>query len=568
MSLRPTDVCPVPEETARVARAAFPRGNIYMRMRDELGVFYNDERFAPLFPPRGQPAEAPWRLALISVMQYAEGLSDEQTVRAVAGRIDWKYALGLELTAPSFDASVLSEFRTRLAQAGAEAQLLDAMLERFRALGLVRARGRQRTDSTHILMAARWMNRLECVTETVRHTLNVLATVAPEWLRPRLQGAWVERYGRRADDYHLPKGEAAREALAAQIGADGFTLLHAVDAADAPTWLREVPAVEVLRQIWAQQYEAIESPAGSAEAPEAEKAGKTAVQTVRWRANADLPPAAEMINSPYELEARYSTKRNDKWTGYKVHFTETCDDDGPHVITNVETTPATTPDFAEVSVIHETLVDKQLPPAEHLLDAGYVDSDSMVESERDHQITIVGPAPVNNSWQERAGEGFSLDHFVVDWDQRCVMCPRGQRSTKWTQTHDSTRNAVINIRFPRRVCVACADHARCTTSPRGREITIRPREQYEYLRAARERQKTEAFKALYDQRAGVEGLLSEGLRVCDLRKARYIGLAKTHLQHVLTGAAISLHRVFDWLEGNPRRSTRTAPFVALADAAA
>lgn len=564
MSLQPTDVCPVPEETARVARAAFPRGNLYMRMRDELGVFYRDERFAHLFPTRGQPAETPWRLALILVMQYAEGLSDEQTARAVAGRIDWKYALSLELTEPSFDASVLSEFRTRIAAAGAEAELLDAMLERFKSLGLVKARGRQRTDSTHVLMAARWLNRLECVTETVRHTLNVLATVAPEWLRPHLQGAWVERYGRRADDYHLPKDKAAREALAAQIGADGFTLLRAIDAVDAPAWLREVPVVDVLRQIWAQQYEEAESPGSSGEP---QKAGKTAERTVRWRAWEDLPAAAEMINSPYELEARYSTKRDDKWTGYKVHFTETCDADLPHVITNVETTPATTPDFSQVPVIHEALVDKQLPPDEHLLDAGYVDSDNMVESQRDHHITLVGPAPVNNSWQERAGEGFSLEHFVVDWDRRHVTCPRGVCSTKWTQTLDSTRNTVINIRFPCRVCVACSDHARCTTSPRGREITIRPRAQYEYLQAARQRQKTPEFKALYDLRAGVEGTLSEGLRVCDLRKARYIGLAKTHLQHVLTGAAISLHRVFDWLEGNPRASTRTAPFVALVSAA-
>ena len=166
MSLHPQAIEPVPEETARVAHTAFPGGNIYIRLRDELGVIYQDEAFAALFPSRGQAAECPWRLALISVMQFAEGLSDRQTADAVRGRIDWKYALSLELTDPGFDASVLSEFRSRLVAGGAEQKLLDVMLERFKTCGLLKGRGRQRTDSTHVLAAVRALNRLECVGET------------------------------------------------------------------------------------------------------------------------------------------------------------------------------------------------------------------------------------------------------------------------------------------------------------------------------------------------------------------------------------------------------------------
>ena len=141
MSLRPDPVGPVPEETARVARAAFPKGNAYMRMRDELGVLYEDAAFAALFPARGQPAEPPWRLALVLVLQFAEGLSDRQAADAVRGRIDWKYALSLELTDPGFDASVLSEFRDRLVAGSREQALLDLMLARFGARGLLKARG-------------------------------------------------------------------------------------------------------------------------------------------------------------------------------------------------------------------------------------------------------------------------------------------------------------------------------------------------------------------------------------------------------------------------------------------
>src|SRR5207248_8090834 len=158
MSLKPQAISPVPEETARIARAAYPKGNVYMHMRDELGTIYEDESFAHLFPNNGQPAEAPWRLALVTIIQFAEGLSDRQAADAVRGRIDWKYALSLDLADPGFDASVLSEFRARLVAGGLEERLFDTMLERFRARKLLKERGRQRTDSTRVLGAIRTLN--------------------------------------------------------------------------------------------------------------------------------------------------------------------------------------------------------------------------------------------------------------------------------------------------------------------------------------------------------------------------------------------------------------------------
>jgi transposase len=183
MSLQPQGVSPVPEETARVARAAFPKGNVYMQMRDALGTMYEDKAFAHLFPNNGQPAEAPWRLALITVMQFAEGLSDRQAADAVRSRLDWKYALSLELTDAGFDHTVLSEFRSRLVTGQAEQILLDAMLALFKERGWLKARGKQRTDSTHVLAKIRALNRLLCVGETLRYALNCLAIVAPDWLR-------------------------------------------------------------------------------------------------------------------------------------------------------------------------------------------------------------------------------------------------------------------------------------------------------------------------------------------------------------------------------------------------
>src|SRR5438128_6226830 len=232
MSLHSKPFTAIPEETARVARAAFPQGNLYMRMRDEIGGIYEDAAFASLFSHRGQPAAAPWRLALVTIMQSAEGLPDRQAADAVRRRIDWKYALNLELTDPGFDHTVLSEFRARLIIGSAEQLLLDTFLQICRERKLLKARGRQRTDSTHVLAAIRVLNRLECVGETLRHALNSLALVAPEWLKENSQPEWVERYAKRVDDYHLPKSQDQRQAYACLVGTDGHCLLDAVYASD------------------------------------------------------------------------------------------------------------------------------------------------------------------------------------------------------------------------------------------------------------------------------------------------------------------------------------------------
>jgi transposase len=429
--------------------------------------------------------------------------------------------------------------------------LLDALLARCQAAGLLTARGRQRTDSTHVLATVRALNRLECVGETVRHALNVLATVAPDWLRPHVAptwDAWAERYGSRFDEFRLPKATAAREALAEAIGRDGVGLLTAVYAADAPAWLRTVPAVETLRRIWVQEYYA-----------------PTAEGHVRWRAVEDLPPAARMVNSPHDPDARFSIKRDTKWTGYKVHLTETCEPDGPHLITHVETTPATTPDWHLLPPIHAALAAKDLLPAEHIVDAGYVDSDVVVQSRTDHAVAVVGPVPPDLSWQARAGAGFDVACFTLDWNQRRATCPQGKPSVKWSATHDTTGNDIITIRFARADCLACPHRATCTKSGTGpRELTVRPQPQHEALQAARRFQTTAAFKAQYDVRAGVEGTLSQGLRVCDLRRARYVGLAKTRLQHVLSAAGLNLRRLGAWWDERPFAPTRSAAFLALA----
>ncbi len=532
MSLQPQAIAPVPEETERIARAAFPKGNIYLRLRDEIGTIFDEPMFAPLFPARGQPAECPWQLALITVMQFIEGLSDCQAADAVRGRIDWKYALGLELTDPGGDASVLCEFRARLIAGNLEQALLETMLARFKERGLLKARGQQRTDSTHVLAAVRTLNRLESIGETLRAALNSLATVAPAWLADLVAPDWFERYATRVEEYRLPKGEAARTALGERIGADGHTILVAVYAPSAPAWLRELPAVQTLRRAWVHQFHLEDD-------------------VVRWRKAADLPPAGTRFDSPYDTDARCGNKRSTTWTGDKVHLTETCDADRPHLITHVETTSAPVGDIDMTAPIHQALADKGLLPAAHLADAGYVDADLLISSHRDHEIDLVGPVRPDTSWQAKAGQGFDVPAFTIDWEARTVICPEGQTSFDWVPSRDSWGNDTLHIGFHRKTCAACPSRSLCTRSKTGpREITVRPQPQHEALQEVRRNQETEAWRARYGKRAGVEGTVSQAVRVFGLRRCRYLGLAKTRLQHIFTALALNVVRLDAWLTGS------------------
>jgi transposase len=545
MSLQTQTDLTIPEETARVAQAAFPKGNLYLKLRDELGPLYTDSQFAGLFAKRGRPAEAPGRLALVTVFQFMEGLTDRQAADAVRSRIDWKYALALELTDAGFDFSILGDFRARLIDGEAEQQLLDNLLVRFKECGWLKARGRQRTDSTHVLAAVRALNRLECVGETLRHTLNCLAEVAPEWVQAHVPAAWYERYAARFEQFRLPKTEPERHALALTIGADGHQLLTAVYSPDAPSELRQ-PAVDILRQVWIQHYYWQDD-------------------QLHWREEGNLPPGERLIQSPYDPEARYSRKRQTEWKGYKVHITETCDDDQPHLITHVETTPATTPDSALPDTIHTALADQGLLPREHLLDAGYVDAGQIVTSQDQHGVEIVGPVLADTSWQARAREGFEVACFTLDWEHQTATCPQGRVSRTWAEQLDAYDNPIVYIRFARVDCLACPSRAQCTRGPDNpRTLKLRQRVEHETLQRARQQQTTPEFKQRYAARAGIEGTLSQGTRAFELRQARYIGLVKTHLQHVITAVAINLKRIVDWLCEMPRAATRTSAFAALA----
>ena len=449
------------------------------------------------------------------------------------------------MTDPGFDFSVLCEFRARLIKNKGEFLLFEVVVQRLIECGLLKPHGRYRTDSTHVLAAVRTINRLEGAGETLRAALDDLATAAADWLRQVISEEWAVRYARRIEDYRLPKGEAARRTLAEQIGADGHRILAAVYEPSAPSWLRELPAVQRLRLYWVQQFYLAD--------------GK-----VTWRSAADLPPAGLRPHTPYDPDSRYGNKRTTSWHGYKVHLTETCDDHAPRFIVHVATTCATVPDLAMTIPLHETLENRGLLPHSHFLDGGYVDAGIRVRLKRDFHVEPFSPVRPNSNWQGKTQGSYSIDAFAIDWENQRARCPQGQLSTTWRPGKDMWGGDAIQITFGHATCRRCPRRSACTRSSQAsRRITVRPRLEHEAIQQARGKQAMKGWRAEYARRAGIEGTLSQGIRAFELRKCRYLGLAKTSLQGVLTTAAMNLVRAYAWLTDRPLARTRLSPFAAM-----
>jgi transposase len=455
--------------------------------------------------------------------------------------------LGLELTDPGFHYSVLSEFRQRLIAGSAEQRLLNKLLERCADKGLLKGKKKQRTDSTHVKAAIRTLTLLELAGETMRRTLDEVARVAPAWLQEQMQPEWLKRYGRRFDSYRLPKGQKSRLELANTIGQDGYYLLNKILQEATPIEIRTIPMIDIMRRIWIQQFYWCEDKA-------------------HWRTKKKWgqPPAGKMIASTEDLEAKYRVKRSTEWTGYLVHLTETCDKEHPRLITQVETTAASIHDSKVTRTIHADLAERDLLPEIHLVDEGYMETDLLVESQK-QRIDMVGPVPSTKSWQSREAGAFDHTQFVIDWEKKKAICPDGKTNSGWSDRKSWRGTPNITISFNLDDCAPCQLRERCTRAKNvGRTLTIYPQERYEALQKARERQKTEEFKTLYGERAGIEGTISQGVRGFGLRQSRYIGLGRTHLQHVATAAAINVVRAVNWMSGEEPEPTRISQFQALA----
>ena len=545
MSLQTRPLDPIPQATQRVARKSFPKGSVAMQLRDALGPIYHDEDFADLYPRRGRGAISPWRLALVTVLQMLEQLSDVQAAEMVRSRLDWKYALSLDLDDDGFDASILTDFRTRLLERQEQERLLEPILQACRERGWLKRGGKQRTDSTMVLASVRRLSSLETVGETMRVVLNRLAEVDAEWLLTVIGVDWFDRYVHRFELQRFPKGKAQQERLQQAVGTDGWHLLQALHDPQAPEAVRTLPEAALLCQVWQQHFERVE-------------------QQVRWRDGPSVPNA-ERVVSPHDVEARESRKRETEWLGSKVHLTETCNQDEPiHLITQVSTTEATRQDVQMTQAILEHERRRDLCPEELYVDQGYMSGPVLVE-ERAEGVEVQGPVPGETSRQ--AKQGYGLSDFEVDWARQQARCPAGQTSAHWREGTGNRGEDNVVVSFTPKTCGACPVKALCTSAP-SRTLTLMPQEVHEAIQERRKEVPTLAFQERYAVRAGVEGTISQAVRRTDVRHARYVGQEKTHLQMVATAAALNLARIGEYLKRSeaglpPRRLRARSPFQRL-----
>jgi transposase len=381
---------------------------------------------------------------------------------------------------------------------------------------------------------------LEICAETLRAALNSVATVAPEWLKGWVSKDWLEHYGLRAEETRLMQGTEARKAYLEKVGNDGLKLLTRIYQPVAPVYLAALEAIEIVRRVWLHQFWIDDG-------------------TLRYREAKDLAPARLRVNSPYDPDAQYGNKRSLTWTGYKVFVTESCDEDSPHLITHVETTGASLSDIHQTEIAHEALQKKHLLPKEHLVDTGFIDAELIIKSQKNFSIELVGPVRQATSWQHKTPEAYDLSKFEIDWERKKVLCPQGKESSTWNPTIDAYGNASIRVHFRYRDCSACTVRQLCTQNKADpRLLSLKPREQHEALVKARQQQETDEWRERYHQRTGIEGTFFH-----DLRRSRYRGLPKTHLQHVVTATAINVQRLADWFADIPRAQRRTSRFAQL-----
>ena len=356
---------------------------------------------------------------------------------------------------------------------------------------------------------------------------------------------WFDRYEKRLDEYRLPKGKSEQKILAETIGTDGHHLLEMLNSLGPAEGLWSTPVVQTMRTVWLQQFYIEED-------------------IVHWRVKGNLPPSTIMISSPHDIDARYSTKRKMSWIGYKVHLTETCDSDTPHLITHVETTYAPDQDITVTGKIHSDLNAKQLLPKEHIADAAYGSGCLIVSSQKEYDIDLLCPVRADSSWQAQTQGAFDISQFSIDWQKCQVTCPMGKKSQYFTEGKKRERQLIM-VQFDKNDCLVCPKRSLCTRSKAGaRELTLSPQQEHLALQSARQRQRGEEFKQVYAQRAGVEGTICQAAVTQGMRRNRYRGMDKTHLQHVLTATAINFRRVFDWFSEQPRSQTRKSRFAALA----
>jgi len=511
----------MPADTEAVGKVILEENSAYRLIGEKLFDKFHEQDFVDFYSVEGKPGISPVILAFVTVFQFMEKLPDRQAAESLRMRMDWKYALHLSLAYEGFDYSVLSEFRDRLLEHHAEGLVFEQLVEEFRSMGLIKQRGRQRSDSIAMLMHVRRLSRLELVVETLRLAVGAALQVNRKWADKIIPPSWEDLYGERFVLQRHRREEWAE--YDKHVGEDGKWFLALVEGESAPAELKNLSEMQVLKTVWAQQFREAE--------------GKIMYQV------GTTYDGHVQIQTPHDPEARYSRKRVQEWIGGKVQVTETDDEEYPHIITDIAGTCSSKTDYEALADIQERLIERQCTPEKHYVDSGYVSGPNLATSV-ENGIDLIGPPCPVVSRQSKIPNGITTDQFAIDVDKQIATCPSG-----FNAKPDYGWKGKIRFRFPDEVCAACLLRERCCVGTKGRTLCVGLT--YPLLQEARQRQTTDAFQVDYHKhRSGVEGCLSALVRGNGMRVSRYTGNQKRHLQALFSGAAANLKRVAHWLAGD------------------
>jgi transposase len=517
MSLKTAFPAEIPAATRALVEPLLSEGNVYRLIGQEAEHMLGDEEFKGMYAEEGRPAVNAAVLALITVFQFLEKLPDRAAASMAVMRLDWKYALRQDVEWRGFHYSDLCNFRKRLLSHEQEEVVFERILTYLRERGHVKAGGKQRTDSTHIVGQVMELSRLEVVWETIRVALNALISSDMPWVLKWLPASFVELYSARRSDYRLKESEVAPALQKA--GEEGQWLVTQVMTAGRPE-LQNLQEVSLLKRVLAEQYSQNQD-------------GQ--VQT--------RPPGqvtGDVISSPHDTEARYGNKGSREWIGYKLHVTETVDAVlETRFITDMTLTPAFIQDNTPLLDIQQRLIARHIPPAQQYVDQGYM-SGANLQASLDQSIDLRGFMRDGNVTKP---EGFRLPDFTIDVANRQATCPAGQKDIRWSPIDPKVKNNVAFLVSFGKQCQSCPffGPGLCTDKPAGRTIAVHPH--HDLIHARRLESNTPAFRHEMHQRAAIEATLSELVRAHAARRSRYRGLRKNQLQAAFTATATNLKRL-------------------------
>ena len=526
MSVRPVAVQRSFYHTDYLAGNLFGPANRYRLFREKIWpkLLELAPKFEALYcAENGRPPIDPVLLGGVTLLQFMEKVADRRASEQVVYHLGWKYALDLELDYDGFHATVLVYFRDRLEEKRAQRLIFDGVVDLLIELGLVKRKGKQRLDSTHIVGYVKAMSWMECAIETLRLALEDLKAEVGQKKRPEFWDRLWAFYVDNNLDWRLSKTEQANRHR--QCGQDIRDLLEWIDTANPKLADRE--AVKLLRRVFTEQFEVVE--------------GKLELATHR---------PSRAVQNPHDPDAHYADKKTKQWTGYKVHVAETVDPEEPikekgepaeHFITEMFTTEAAQDEMAGLTeVLKREQEHYQITPQAMYTDAGYVTESTLTQAEQSG-IELLGPTRPD----PHKGP-YNSDAFHIDVDKRQAVCPQGKLSTQCSRIKDSFMGTeYYRIEWGNQ-CDSCPVQKQCTHSKSGRR-TLVVGLRHDLVEQRRREMKQSGFSKSMHPRNGIEGTHSELVRGHGLRRTKYRGLSRVGLSHYFIGAACNVKRYINLL---------------------